>query len=168
MAYGTYDKSRRLLNTIFPGTTGDLALEAAAAAILDDLQVEPITVTRFGFIPTVAFDYDTQTAEGVLTLYRYPVAGGAGKVALATIPLEDLALIDNVYYVDVDNPPVAARGKGRADIDAGERVVIEITTAATGGGAIAGDFHPFFDFHPRAEVEDNQTTMHDRNADNTI
>jgi glucose-6-phosphate-specific signal transduction histidine kinase len=56
MAYGTYDKSRRLLNTIFPGVTGDLALEAAAAAILDDLQVEPITVTRFGFVPTVAFD----------------------------------------------------------------------------------------------------------------
>lgn len=166
--YGSYEKN------VIDAAVGDaslaaaLALEAAAAAILTKTFFEPVSISRFGFRPTAAFDYDTQTVEGVLTIYRYPVAGGAGKVALASIPLEDLALVNNVYYVDVANPPVAARGKGRADIDAGEQVVIEISTAATGGAGIAGDFQPFFCFHPRAEVEDNQSMMHDRNADNAV
>ena len=168
MAYGTYDKYVIDSAVVDAAQAAAIALEAAAAAILTHTVYEPITVTRFGFRPTVAFDYDTQTAEGVLTLYRYPVAGGAGKVALATIPLADLALVNDVYYVDVVNPPVAARGKGRADIDAGEQVVVEITTQGAGGGAIAGDFQPFYCFNPRAEVEDNQSDMHDCNADNTI
>ncbi len=160
--YGSYEKN------VIDAAVGDaslataLALEAGAAAILTKTFFEPVSVSRFGFRPTVAFDYDTQTVEGVLTIYRYPVAGGAGKVALATIPLEDLALVDNVYYVDVPNPPVVSTRKGKADIDSGEAVVIEISTAATGGGGIAGDFQPFFCFHPRAEVEDNQSKMHDR------
>jgi hypothetical protein len=162
---------------VFDPAVGDaslaaaLALEAAAAAILTKTVFEPISVTRFGFRPTVAFDYDTQTVEGVLSLYRYPVAGGAGKVLLASIALEDLAQVDNVYYVDVPNPPVPATMVGgvvtvpprnKADIDAGEAVVVEITTQAAGGGNIAGDFQPFFCYHPRAEVEANQSKMHNR------
>ena len=166
--YGSYEKNVIDSAVVDAAQAAAIALEAAAAAILTHTVYEPITVSRFGFRPTVAFDYDTQTAEGVLTIYRYPVAGGAGKVALASIPLEDLALVNNVYYVDVANPAVAARGKGRADIDAGEQVAIEITTQGAGGGAIAGDFQPFYCYHHRAEVEDNQTTMHDRNADNAV
>jgi hypothetical protein len=160
--YGSYEKN------VIDAAVGDvslaaaLALEAAAAAILTKTFFEPVSVTRFGFRPTVAFDYNVQTVEGVLTIYRYPVTGGANKVALATIALENLALVDNVYYVDIPNPPVAARRKGKADIDAGEAVVIEITTQAAGGGGIAGDFQPFFCVHHRAEVEDNQSKMHDR------
>ena len=171
MAYGAYDKY------VFDAAVGDaslaaaLALEAAAGLILTKTVFEPITVTRFGFRPTVPFDYNVQNAKGVLTLYRYPVVGGAGKVALATIALENLDLVDNVYYVDVPNPAVSptvvngvitVRGRNKADINAGEAVVIEISTAATGGGGIAGDFQPFFCWNPRAEVEDNQSKMHNR------
>lgn len=158
--YGSYEK------TVFDAAVGDaslaaaIALEAAAAAILTKTMNEPFVATRFGYRPTVAFNYDTQTAEGVLTLYRYPVAGGSGKVALATIALKDAALVDNVYYVDVPNPIDATRKMGKAEINAGEAVVIEITTQAAGGGSIAGDFQPYFCGHPKAEVAANQSKMH--------
>jgi len=166
--YGSYQKE------VYDAAIGDAALaaaielEAATGAKLTKTMNEPFVVTRLGFRPTVAFDYDTQTVEGVLTAYRYPVAGGAGKVALASIPLYDAALVNNVYYVDVANPPVAARCMGRAEINAGEQVVLEITTQAAGGGYIAGDFQPFFCGHHKAEVADNQSMMHDCNADNAV
>lgn len=157
--YGHYKK------TVFDAAVGDaalaaaIALEAAAGAILAKTMNEPHVVTRFGYRPTVAFNYDTQVTEGVLTIYRYPVAGGSGKVALATIPLKDAALVDNVYYVDVPNPLDPARKMGKAEINAGEAVVIEISTQAA-GGTEAGDFQPFFCAHPKAEVAANQSKMH--------
>ena len=166
--YGSYEKK------VFDSSVGDaalataIALEAAAGAILTKTMNEPFVVTRFGFRPTVAFNYDTQTAEGVLKIYRYPVAAGTGKVALASIPLKNAAEVNGVYYVDVPNPPVAARKMGRAEINAGELVVIEIATQAAGGAAIAGDFQPFFCGHPKAEVCANQAKMHDYNEYNTV
>lgn len=153
MAYGTYDKQVKHSGLVDQGMAAAIALEAAAGVILRDTQYEPITVTRFGYVPTVAFNYDTLVTEGVLTLYKYPVAAGTGKVALATIPLKDAALVDNIYYVDLDN------ALGKADIKAGEQVVIEITTQAVGGTEV-GDFQPFFCFNPRAEVAANQSKMH--------
>jgi hypothetical protein len=166
--YGSYAK------TVFDAAVGDaslataIELEATTGAKLTKTMNEPFVVTRFGFRPTVAFDYDTQTAEGVLTLYRYPVAGGAGKVALATIPLQDDAVANGVYYVDVSNPIVAARKMGRAEINAGEQVVIEVSTRATGGGYIAGDYQPFFAGHHKAEVAGNQTLMTNLSDEDTI
>lgn len=165
--YGFYHKFCKFLSNLFPGTGDDFALTQAKASILDDLTPEPITVTRFGFVPTVVFAYGTNPTQGVLTLYRYPVAGGAGKVALATIPLTDLAVVDNVYYVDVVNPPVKTRGKCRAEIDAGERVVIEVTTQAVGDTG-TGNFQPFYTFHPRDDVQASQTKMHNQSTLNTI
>lgn len=64
-----------------------IALEAAAAAILTVPCPLPGTVLYWGYQPTVTFNYDTQTAEGKMTLYRYTKtiqtavlgnAGGAG------------------------------------------------------------------------------------------
>lgn len=171
MAYGAYDKYVFDSAVVDGALATAIELEAVAGAIFTKTVNEPITLTRFGFRPTVAFDYDTLATLGVLTLYRYPVAAGTGKVALATINLEDAALVNNVYYVDVASPAVpptkvdgviTVRGRNKADINAGELVVIEITTAATGGASIAGDFQPYVCFHPRAEVEDNQSLMHNR------
>jgi hypothetical protein len=165
--YGSYDKS------VFDAAAGDdalaaaIALEAGAGAILTKTMNEPFVVTRFGYRPTVAFNYDTLTTQGVLTIYRYPVAAGTNKVALASIPLKDAAVVNGVYYVDVPNPPVAARRKGRAEIDAGELVVIEISTQAVGGTEV-GDFQPFFCGHPKAEVAANQSLMHNLNAENAV
>jgi hypothetical protein len=166
--YGSYAKK------VIDACVGDaslaaaLALEAAKAAILTKTMNEPFVVTRFGYRPTVAFNYDTQTAEGVLTIYRYPVAGGVGKVALASIPLKDAAEVNGVYYVDVPNPPVATRKMGRAEINAGEQVVIEITTQGAGGAGIAGDFQPYFCGHPKAEVCANQSEMHNLSDENAV
>jgi hypothetical protein len=157
--YGFYKK------TVFDAAVGDaslaaaIALEAAPGAILTKTMNEPFVVTRFGYRPTVAFDYNVQTTEGVLTIYRYPVAAGTGKVALSSIPLKDAALVDNVYYVDVPNPLDPVRKMGKAEINAGEKVVIEITTQAAGGTEV-GDFQPFFCGYPKAEVAANQSMMH--------
>jgi hypothetical protein len=165
--YGFYDKQVIDAAVVDGALATAIELEAAAAAIFTKTMNEPFVVTRFGYRPTVAFDYDTQTTEGVLTIYRYPVAAGTDKVALASIPLYDAALVDNVYYVDVPNPPVAARKMGRAEINAGELVVIEITTQAVGGTEL-GDFQPFFCGHPKAEVAANQSLMHNCNTDNAV
>ncbi len=48
-----------------------IALEAAAGAILTAPCPLPGMVLYWGYQPTVTFNYDTQTAEGKLTLYRY-------------------------------------------------------------------------------------------------
>ena len=48
-----------------------IVLEAAAGAILTQNCPLPGVVLYWGYQPTVTFAYDTQTAEGILTLYRY-------------------------------------------------------------------------------------------------
>lgn len=159
--YGAYEKIPFTpnLGIAWPAA---IALEAAAGVVLVSRPlVEPIAVTRFGYQVEVAFDYDTQTVEGVLTLYRYPGGDANAKVALATIPLKDVAVVNGVYYVDVDNVRVAGQSNGKADFSAGDQVAVWISTQGAGGGAIAGDFQPCFCFYPRAEVEANQPLMHD-------
>lgn len=155
MAYGTYDR-HVVDNAVCDAQRATaIVLEASTGAILTKTVLEPITVSRFGFVPTVAFDYDTLVTEGVLTLYRYPAGVSGSKVALATIALEDDAAVGDIYFVDVDNK------LGYADFNAGDQVVIEITTQAAGGTEV-GDFQPFFTFNPRAEVTANQAKMHNR------
>jgi hypothetical protein len=158
--YGSYEK-----HVIDKGAAianpADIAMEAAlnTVTLLSRPLMEPISVSRFGYQAVVAFNYNVQTAEGVLTLYRYPLGNAANKVALQTIRLVDATPIGSVCYADVPNPPVAADKKGKADFNVGDVVAIWISTAGTGGGGIAGDFQPFFTFHPRAEVAVNQSLM---------
>ena len=160
MAYGTYDKLVTDPGCVVANPTA-IELEAAAGAILVSRPLmEPITVTRFGYAVTVAFDYDTQTTEGVLTLYRYPLGNASNKVALATIPLQDALAAGRVAFCDVDNPPVAADLKGKADFNAGDIVAIWISTQSVGGTEL-GDFQPYYCWHPRAEVSENQSLMID-------
>ena len=98
-----------------------------------------------------------------------PVKASGAKVALATINLEDGDLAGYEYVVDVDNLVVAAESpysglqpKGKADLDPGDQVAIEITTQAAGGAGIAGDFQPFFCWHNRAESEENTAKLVNR------
>lgn len=51
--------------------TTAIALEAAAGAIMTRDMFMPGGVLYWGYKPTVTFAYDTQTAEGIMTLYRY-------------------------------------------------------------------------------------------------
>ncbi len=167
--YGTYKREVVDSANDDHGMAAAIALEAAVGAILTKTAREPMCVTRFGFCPTVTFDYDTQTAKGVLTLYKYPGGDSGSKVALATINLEDGDLAGVEYVVDVDNLVVAAEApysglqpKGKADLDPMDQVAIEITTQAAGGGGIAGDFQPFFCWHNRAESEENTAKVVNR------
>ena len=156
--YGFYDKQVVDPGAVVANPTA-IVLEAAAGVKLASRPLmEPITVTRFGYAVTVAFDYDTQTTEGILTLYRYPLGNAANKVALDTIVLQDALAAGTVAYSDVPNPPVAADKKGKADFNAGDIVAIWVSTQAAGGTEV-GDFQPYFCFHPRAEVEANQSLM---------
>jgi hypothetical protein len=158
--YGFYDKSIVIEGDGVVANPTAIVLEAATGVKLASRPLlEPITVTRFGYQAAVAFAYDTQTAEGKLSLYRYPLGNASNKVLLQTILLKDATPIGSVCYADVPNPPVTADAKGNADFNVGDIVAIWVTTAATGGGGIAGDFQPYFCGHPRAEVAANQSLM---------
>ena len=177
MAYGAYDKF------VFDAAVGDASLATGInvnCTVLDltfiKTMVEPVTVTRFGFRPTTLFNYGTNPTEGVLSIYRFPTYhNGASTlptdaVLLATIGLEDAAVVNGVYYVDVPNPVVEAtkvagvitvRGRNKADINAGEQIAVKVSTAPV-GGTKAGVFQVFVCYHPRAEVADNMALMFDR------
>jgi|WetSurMetagenome_2_1015567.scaffolds.fasta_scaffold250420_2 hypothetical protein len=156
--YGSYEKMVTDPGAVVANPTA-IVLEAATGAVFVSRPLmEPIAVSRFGYAVTVAFDYDTQTVEGELTLYRYPLGNASDKVALQTIPLQDALAAGMVAYADVPNPPVAADLKGKADFNAGDVVAIWITTQAAGGTEL-GDFQPYFCWHPRAEVDANQPLM---------
>jgi len=71
MAYGTYDKFIGDLSNDDSALATAIILEAAVGAKLTKTVVDPLSVTRFGFRPTVAFNYDTLTTKGVLGLYKY-------------------------------------------------------------------------------------------------
>jgi hypothetical protein len=84
-----YGEELSCLNRVHSAATETtaLALEAGAAVIFTRDMFIPGTVLYWGYKPTVTFDYDTQTAEGKLTLWRYTKkiqtavlgnAGGAG------------------------------------------------------------------------------------------
>lgn len=171
MAYGAYDKHVLDAAVVDGALATGINLSAALNAVAFIKTVnEPVTVTRFGFRPTTVFTYGTGPTIGILTLWRYPVAGGSGAVALATINLEDAAAVNNVYYVDVPNPAVpptkvngviTVRGRNKADIDAGEQIVVTVSLAAV-GGTKTGVYQAYVAYHPRAEVEDNQSKMHNR------
>jgi hypothetical protein len=156
--YGSYEKLVADAGAVVANPTA-IALEASTGAIhVSRPLMEPITVTRFGYQATVAFDYDTQTVEGVLSLYRYPLGNASNKVLLQTIILPDDTPIGSVCYADVPNPPVAADKKGKAEFNVGDVVAVWITTQAVGGTEL-GDFQPYYCFHPRAEIEANQPLM---------
>lgn len=169
MAYGTYDRQVVDSSNDDHGRATAIALEAAAGAILTKTIVEPVSIDRFGFQPTVLFNYDTQVTKGVLTLYKYPFGVSGSKVALATINLEDGDLAKYTYFCDVDNkvveatsPATGVASKGIADLEPGDQVVVEISTQAVGGVYIAGDFQPFVCMHRRAESTENLNYAVDR------
>jgi hypothetical protein len=120
-----------------------IALEAGTGAILTRSCPLPGTVLYWGYQPTVTFNYDTQTAEGILTLYRYTktiqtaVLGNAGGTGYAVGDLLSVTQAGAsggqlrvltapggvVATVEVVNPGVNYRGASNL-----------ATVALTGGG----------------------------------
>jgi len=135
-----------------------IAFEAAAAAILTKTMNTPGNVRAFGFRPTVTFNYDTMTAQGVLTLYKYPAGVSGNKVALGTLKLVNGYVAGKIYFISVSSAPAdtSPSPDNPAKYNAGDQLVIEITTAATGDAGIAGDFQPLIWVHDRGENVSNQ------------
>jgi hypothetical protein len=141
-----------------------IALEASTGAILTKTMEVPGVAMAFGFIPTVLFDYATQTVKGVLKLYKYPGGVEGSKVLLGTINLEDGDLAGTFYKCKISTKvpytsPIAAPA---AKYEIGDQLVIVIATQAAGGGYIAGDFQPVLLFSNRGEADANQDFVVDR------
>lgn len=128
---------------------GSHILEVAAADLDQPFTVcRPITVVRFGIFVTVAFDYDTQTTEGIVALDRRITYGSdTGRVEIDTINLTDTTALGKVIYVNCDQ-----------DCDVGDQLIFEAKTAAVGGTEV-GDFFGFFDYTFRGSSDANQADL---------
>lgn len=112
-----------------------IALEGAAANITGGVWdvMTPCKVIRLQVLVTVAFDYATQTAEGVVSFYKRITYGSdTGRVLLGAVRLIHGTAAGQRLYVDINGHKCLV----------GQQIVAAISTAATGGGGIAGDFLP--------------------------
>lgn len=108
----------------------------------------PMVIRRLGILVTVAFDYNVQVAEGVVTFFRRITYGSnTGRVTLGTVRLIDATAAGRILYRDINE----------VFANVGDQIVAAITTAGTGGGAIAGDFLPEFYYDEVPEALGNQT-----------
>lgn len=140
-----------------------IALEAATGEKLAKTMHTPGFVRAFGFRPTVAFDYDTLVAKGVLTLYKYPAGVSDNKVALGTINLENGDEAGKIYFTRVSNTPALTVPPSQppANYEAGDVLAVWITTQAA-GGTETGDFQPIIWVSDRGENTPNQAQLVDR------
>lgn len=151
MAYGTYDKYTQIFQCATHGIDLVSALEVAAGDLAIFDVVEPITVTRFGVLATVTYDYDSLTTQGQVSLDRRVAYGSdTGRVQLAVIKQADTTPAGTVIKKDF-NP---------VNLDVGDQLVLEAKVQAAGGTEV-GDWKAFFCYHPRAEVMANQSEQTD-------
>lgn len=139
-----------------------IALEAATGAKFSKTMVVPCTPLYFGFFVTVTFAYDTQTTEGIITLYKYPLGVSGSKISLGTMRLVNGYLQYHSYMIAVSQVPpnVVPTVRAYADCNVGDVLAIEVTTQGAGGQAIAGDYQPFVIIQHRGENDANQTGLH--------
>lgn len=112
-----------------------IALEAGAGNLTGGLWdvMTPVKVIRLQVLVTVTFNYDTQTAEGVVSFYkRITYASDTGRVLLGAVRLIHGTTAGQRLYVDIAPHKCLV----------GQQIIAAISTAGTGGGAIAGDFQP--------------------------
>ena len=152
MAYGTYDKKVHIFQDASDGIDDVSVLEVAAGDIGAAFDVvEPITITRIGTLCTVAYDYDTQTAEGQVSVDRRIAYGSdTGRVELGAVKQLEGTAAGTVIKEDI-NP---------VDLDVGDQVILEAKVQAAGGTEV-GDWKGFFCYHSRAEVMANQSEQTD-------
>ncbi len=161
-----YGDEVRVVNS----TIGDAALAtavnltAALGAILTKTMEVPGTVKAFGFRPTIALNYNVMTAQGVLGLYIYPAGVSANKVLLGTINLMDGDVVGKIYFMKPLNQPadVSPAPAPPCNYNAGDQLVVEVKTAATGGGGIAGAYQPVIWANDRGENIVNQAQLVNR------
>lgn len=149
--YGTYDHNIWLHEANQENAAGvDLALEVATGDTTFTWMIYwPCVVLKFGYLVTVAFDYDTQTVEGVVALDKRVTFGSeTGRVEVCRIDLEDGLAIGGRFV----RPPST-----NYLCQPGDQLVVEVITQAAGGGSIAGDWVPFVLLAAHDEVPGNIT-----------
>lgn len=111
-----------------------IALEATAGDKYTFDIVEPILVVEFRVQITVAIDYNTPTNLAVVALDRRIMYGSdTGRVQLTNVTIPNLAPAGRQIYTELAQP---------VGLDRGDQLVVEVTTAGTGGAGIAGDWRP--------------------------
>ena len=149
-SYGDFDFKVLHSGEANSGYPTDIALEAAAADITGGLWdvLTPIIIRRVGILVRVAFDYNVQVTEGVVTFFRRITYGSnTGRVTLGTVRLIDGTALGRILYRDIAD----------TFANVGDQIVAAITTQAAGGGAIAGDFLPVIYYENVPETPANQT-----------
>ena len=149
--YGPHNMFQHVFVDGTSALIGSHALEVAAGDLDQPFVVAgaPITITRFGIFVTVAFAYDTQTAEGIVSLDRRVTYGSdTGRVEIETVNLTDTTALGKSIYVDC-----------ATDCDVGDQIMLEAKVAATGGGGIAGDWFGYFCYTPRAQTPANMADL---------
>lgn len=139
-------------------------LEAATGAILVKTMETPGYARELRFLVTETFDYDTQVAEGVLTLYRYPSGDDGSKEALGTIALQDAMTAGQIGFSKIANLPANINpppAMPPANYFAGDKLAVWITTRASGGGYLAGTFQPVIIVSDRGENIPSQEQLVD-------
>lgn len=153
--YGTYDYIYVFDRTnIFDPTVASAATLALEVAAADTTFVWvapwPMQVLAFGYMVTVAFDYNVQVAQGVVALdKRVTFGSNTGRVEVARLELLDGLAISAVRFILPNRTNIL--------LDPGDSLVCEVVVAATGGGAIAGDWVPFVMCGVRSETPANIT-----------
>ena len=141
MGYGT--ESVLVWDSALHTSTADLLTEAADAASIMDVHI-PIRVIRVGVLVTEAVD--ATAADPVIAFDRRVLTGsdtgrGAADVGSVTLPDNTAAGV----YVWSDAIKI--------DLDVGDQVVPQITTAAAAGG----ECHYSVVYQNRNETMDNQS-----------
>lgn len=127
-----------------------IALEAPTGNLAGGLWTvqSPLVVKRLGLLVTVAFNYDTQTTEGVVTFFRRVTYGSdVGRVALGAIRLLNGTAAGQILYRSIND----------VKVNVGEQILAAITTQAVGGAGIAGDFLPVVYYEYTPDTPANQS-----------
>ena len=157
--YGTYDyiytfdKTNIWDPTVASAT--DVILEVAAGDTLFIWTcLWPMQVLAFGYLVTVAFNYDTLVTEGVVALdKRVTYAENViGRVEVCRLDLEPALPLGDVRFI-IPNPT-------NIRCHPGDQLVVEVVTAAVGGTEV-GDWSPFVMCGVWAETPANIRTAGD-------
>jgi hypothetical protein len=111
-----------------------IAIEAVAGDKFVFDILEPIMVVEFRVQITVTINYDTPTTLAVVALdRRITYNSDTGRAQLATVTIPNNAPAGEQIYKELAQP---------VNLERGDQLVVEVTTAGTGGVAIAGDWRP--------------------------
>ena len=136
------------------GLATKLAVEQAVANLSIWTAFHPMQVQRIGVLITDTINYDTPTALAQIAFHRRVLYGSdTGRVEMGRVTIPNSTKAGTVIYLDIPN----GQDNDNGEVIAGGQVVSAVAVAGTGGGGIAGDFHPFVCWTPRPLQPANNT-----------